>query len=268
MLCRVGSKRRFAKLLDFIAPSHTLYVEPFTGSGAFYWYKEPVDKEVVNDLDDSVIKTFKLIKKAPSDLSKYPQNLKTTEQLKAFWSKKPTTIPQQLTRQIITHCSGWMGKTVTTVNAIQREINPFNKLKYIDEYKERMSNTTVESMDYERLIKKYDSKDTFFFLDPPYEMSDGLGYAKGSESFDFERLARVLHSIKGKWLMTINDSPRIRGLFKDFHIAGITIRGHKANRHVTNKSGKKIGSEDRPELLVSNYALPNGWREHKGAYVL
>jgi len=265
-LCRVGSKKRFAELLNFIAPPHHTYVEPFVGSGAFYWQKEPSTKEVVNDLDKDIARTFQMIKKAPTNLSLYPQNLQTKEQLKKWFlaHQNSRSIATQLVYQIIHHCGGWMGKQVNekTGNVV-RSINPFNKLKHIAEYKARMANTTVKSEDYAKLLKTYDGKDTFIFLDPPYENSSGLGYAQGLD-FDFERLRKSLDGVKGHWLMTINDSPRIRQLFKGYTINPIIIKGHKANRVGDAPGRRHIGSTDRPELLISNYPLPRGWREHTG----
>jgi len=263
LLCRVGSKKRFAHLLSFLAPEHSTYVEPFVGSGAFYWHKDPSTKEVVNDLDKDVAKTLRLIKKAPTNLALYPQHLDTVPKLKAFLKAHmgASTVPNELTKQVIVHCNGWMGKQVSKSLNVLRDSNPFNKLKHIAEYKARMRNTTVLSEDYVKVINKYNTKDTFFFLDPPYENSGGLGYAKGSAEFDFERLADALSKIKGKWLMTINDSPFIRGLFKPYHIAGVTIRGHKGTGKVS------IGYNDRAELLVSNYPLPAGWKQQTGAHL-
>lgn len=260
-LCRVGSKKRFAKLLAHIAPPHDTYVEPFVGSGAFYWYKDPSKKEVVNDLEPDIAKTFRLIKKAPTNLSLYPQNLDNKAKLKKWFMEKHTGVANELTRLLIKHCGGWMGKPVSeNTGTIARETNPFNKLKHIADYKERMKNTTVLSEDYAKVIKKYNKADTFFFLDPPYENSEGFGYAEEA-SFDFEKLKQTLGTIKGHWLMTINDSPNIRALFKGYHIYPVLIIGHKRKYD----SGKAhIGSKDRAELLISNYKLPIDWKKHSG----
>lgn len=266
-LCRVGSKKRFTELLSFIAPKHTLYVEPFVGSGSFYWQKEPAEKEVINDLDSDIAATFRLIKHADTDLSKYPQNLESNASLTKWFKahKNSTKDTDKLVFQLIYHCGGWMGKQVNTnTGNVQRSFNPFNKLKHIAEYKERMKNTKVVSEDYAQVIRDNNTKGAFFFLDPPYEDSQGFGYAKGSAAFDFERLRKALDTIKGHWLMTINDSPYIRSVFKGYTINGIIIKGHKANRAGEAPGRRHIGSEDRPELLISNYALPAGWREHTG----
>ena len=110
-----------------------------------------------------------------------------------------------------------------------------------------MIKTATPDMDG-KIIKKYDDAHTFFFLDPPYENTDkDFQYAE-DVGFDFERLADELRGIKGKFLMTINDSPTIRRLFKDFTSqawgvpTGWGTKGNKGRKHVI-----------RRELLISNY---------------
>jgi DNA adenine methylase len=83
---------------------------------------------------------------------------------------------------------------------------------------------------------------SFTFLDPPYE---GIGsdlYWKGEP--DFKGLADVLREQPGNWLMTINDGPTIRELFKGRHIEPLRLR----------YSG--FGNRHGEELIISNYAAP------------
>jgi hypothetical protein len=128
------------------------------------------------------------------------------------------------------------------------------KFENIAEYKDRLKGVTILNESYEKVFRKYDSNETFFFLDPPYEMSKGLDYAKGSESFDFEALERACSRLKGKFLITINDSPYIRDLFSDSYIYPYVVEGHHSKE-------SSIGAKDRPELLISNYNLPTGWKK-------
>jgi DNA adenine methylase len=76
----------------------------------------------------------------------------------------------------------------------------------------------LNNKDYGEVIHQYNNTDTFFFLDPPYEnKSTDFGYAEDTD-FDFERFATLLRLIKGNYLMTINESPNIRHLFKGVNI--------------------------------------------------
>ncbi len=82
-----------------------------------------------------------------------------------------------------------------------------------------------------------------FYLDPPYHGSEGY-YGKDMFSReDFTRLARALKSLKGNFLLSINDCPEIRSTFKGFRFEEVettyTVRGQ----------GSATAAK---ELLVSN----------------
>ena len=257
-LCRVGTKQRFAELLDHILPEHKTYVEPFAGSAAIFFYKKPAPREVLNDLDPTVTQTYKLIQQV-SPATQFP-DLDSEAKVKAFWHKTPVSKEDKLVWNIVRACGGWMGKPAVPGpnKSLLRFSNPYNKLKHIKDYKARLSGVHITNEDYSKVIAENDSASTVFFMDPPYEMSDGLGYAKGSDTFDFERFANTVRKIKGKWLITINDSPYIRGLFKGFKITPVLILGHHQKRRNTKMTGavNSIGSKDRPELLISNFVIP------------
>jgi DNA adenine methylase len=103
-----------------------------------------------------------------------------------------------------------------------------------------MSNTKILNQSYEKLFK-YDSPETFFYLDPPYESSEGL---YKDPIIDYEEMRNFLDKIKGKFLLSINDSPYIRKVFKGYKIKGFTLKG------VGNKG---VGENPRKELFIRNY---------------
>jgi DNA adenine methylase len=54
---------------------------------------------------------------------------------------------------------------------------------------------------------------------------------------------KLLKSLKGKFLLTINDSPTIRAFFKGFKMKPVTVKA----------KGIGIGHKDRKELFITNY---------------
>lgn len=83
---------------------------------------------------------------------------------------------------------------------------------------ERLASVTIERMDFEKFITRYDTKDTLFYLDPPY-WGNETDY--GKDIFcraDFERLRDCLTGIKGRFILSLNDTPQVQELFKDFSI--------------------------------------------------
>ncbi|PKN78583.1 MAG: N-6 DNA methylase, partial [Candidatus Cloacimonetes bacterium HGW-Cloacimonetes-1] len=60
---------------------------------------------------------------------------------------------------------------------------------------------------------------TFFYLDPPYFTKEHLYDREDAEAFTkHEEMAQLLKTIKGKFLLSYNDDPYIRQLYKGFTI--------------------------------------------------
>ena len=216
-----------------------------------FWAKEPSPKEVINDLDELLIQDYRNLVSAPDDPSRFPL-LSTERSQNAFLTHTPKTKSAQVVEALLRRCNGF-GGTYLETNKVFKTTTHERKFEHIGEYKDRLKGVTILNESYDKVFKKYDAADTFFFLDPPYEMSKGLDYASGSESFDFEAFEKACSRLRGKFLITINDSPRIRSIFKDFHIYPYVVQGHHSKE-------SSIGAKDRPELLISNYVLPTGWK--------
>jgi DNA adenine methylase len=100
-------------------------------------------------------------------------------------------------------------------------------------------------MHYQRLIERFDRPETFFYIDPPYygnedDYGEGI-FGRG----DFVRLRDVLAGIQGKFIMSINDVPEIRGLFEGCSIEEVMTNYKMPGAH----KQKRV-----TELLIRNYA--------------
>ena len=250
IFCRIGSKYLLRNKIIRLIPPHKKYVEPFAGSSAIFFAKPKAEKNVLNDLDPITIRGLNLLRNAPTDLTKYP-DAKTIPEHKALFNRKVTTVGDRIGKQIVHTCSGFSGNPVLLEKHIYRSPSIQTKVRHIGEFKEKLKGVSITSKDYAKVISANDGPDTFFFLDPPYEKTDKrFGYAE-STGFDFERLAKVLGTIKGDFLMTINDSPRIRDLFKAFY-----QRPFIADTNMRTSPGASTKKYERKELYISNYKLP------------
>jgi DNA adenine methylase len=81
-------------------------------------------------------------------------------------------------------------------------------IKRIEKFAPRLAKVKVYGGDYEKVVRKYDSKDTVFFLDPPYH---GYNVDVGETDFDEERFFKLLQALKGRFLITYG----IRGKFPE-----------------------------------------------------
>jgi DNA adenine methylase len=240
------------RIIPFIPP-HKRYVELFAGSGAIFFNKDKAEENILNDLDKTTYNNFRLIKSAPTDMSSYSNiDISTVDKVKQFYTKHinaKNTTPVQLILNKVISSTGFSGKPVPNVNGIYKTFEIKRSVDRLPEYKEKLKGAKILNQDYAKVVDKYDSKDTFFFIDPPYENTDkSFKYAE-DEDFDFQRLERTLRSIKGMFFMTINDSKRIRDLFKGFYIKPVNVYAAWGNN-----TESKIGKV-RKELFITNYKI-------------
>ena len=58
-----AGKKRLAKRLVALLPPHKTFVEPFAGSAAVLFAKDPVETEALNDADAEIAQAFRTIKR-------------------------------------------------------------------------------------------------------------------------------------------------------------------------------------------------------------
>ena len=246
--CRQGNKYPMREEIIRLIPPHKRYVEPFLGSGAIFYNKPPLlsQENVLNDLDKHTYDQHNLIVRAPSDKEQYPESMKTIDEVKKFYKKTPKTLADKLIHEKIEACNGFSGSPVRVSYGIYRKADPTKILKNLEFYKSRLNdNTKLLNQDYATVVKTYDSPTTFFFFDPPYERTRSIyGYGE-HKTFDYSKLLEVLRGIKGKFLMTINDSSNMRNMFKEFNIQHTKVYARWSRK--TKKADK------RKELLITNY---------------
>jgi len=89
---------------------------------------------------------------------------------------------------------------------------------------ERLQNVVIENRSYDYIMNRLDSPDTLFYLDPPYWDCENV-YGKGIWcKDDFYTLKDKLDKIKGKFILSLNDVPEVRELFKEYQMTYRKIR--------------------------------------------
>lgn len=118
----------------------------------------------------------------------------------------------------------------------------------LDDLHSRLAGVTIECLPYGDFIRRYDRPETLFYLDPPYWNCENY-YGKGLFTRDdFRQLAALLKTLKGWFILSLNDTPEVRKLFSAFTIETIETR-YSCGIDAREKVG---------ELLISNYAGTNG----------
>ena len=88
-----------------------------------------------------------------------------------------------------------------------------NKLQNVELQKKLSKITSFETLDFEEIILKYDSPDTFIYLDPPYFSLDDIGNDTGKraswygtkDEFGQEqhiKLLNLLKTLKSRWALS------------------------------------------------------------------
>lgn len=102
---------------------------------------------------------------------------------------------------------------------------------------------TIECLGYGEFIERYDRPHTLFYLDPPYW---GCENDYGKNLFardDFQKLAAQLAGIKGKFILSLNDTPGVREVFADFQIEAVKTK------YTIARDG---GAQEALEVLIHN----------------
>jgi DNA adenine methylase len=243
-----AGKKRLSKRLAAMLPAHKTYVEPFAGSAAVLFAKEPVAVEAINDADLEIVRAYKTIKRLGSkDLSKLRARKWTGDEAtyKQLVASSPTEDVAWLHKFLYTtHFSyGKMrGKSFSpSVQGVEART-----VDRIEQFAPRLKNVQVFGGDYRKVVSKFDSKDSAFFLDPPYV---GYDVHVGEGKFDERSFFDVLKSLKGKFLITYG----IRGeLPKLLAKSDFLVKRIRTPRTIASMRGVG-GPKMLTQLLVTNY---------------
>lgn len=246
-ICRVGGKSKLRKTIIEMIPNHTCYVELFFGAGWVYFGKEPSKVEVVNDIDRELVNLFKMIKYHAPEVERLLEyefsGRDIFEEYKDYSIEYLTEINRAIRfLYLITQSFAGKGETYGYGTTTKPKQQIFYK-DALNQLRDRLKNTYVENLSFEKIIDKYDREHSFFFCDPPYIETCGYGNKFGEE--EHLLLCNKLKSIKGKFLLTINEHPLARELYKEFNIKEVDVN------YSISKEKKARGKYK--ELIITNY---------------
>ncbi len=242
IITRLGSKSSMLNDILPMIPDHKTYVEPFFGGGAVFFAKQPALVNIINDIDSDIISFYNHVKNDDSEkiIDGFPKGNFDLQVYKDF-VKQDYSDERYVASFLIKTTYSYMGLGFGELYDKHRPIQAKNKLNRIGETKALLKDTIIHNETYEDIIDKYDDTDTFFFLDPPYEVISRKKCYTHNE-IDLNNLCSRLKMIKGKFILTINNSDTTREIFKSFNLREISI-----------KSGVKFSKKNREELIITNF---------------
>jgi DNA adenine methylase len=89
---------------------------------------------------------------------------------------------------------------------------------------ERLAGVVIENLTWRTFIDRYDQPGTLFYLDPLYWCSEDV-YGQAMFGRDhFEEMADRLASLRGRFILSINDVPGTRALFARYTMLPVDLK--------------------------------------------
>lgn len=241
-----GGKKFLARIIAAFIPEHKIYIESFIGGGAVLFVKEPSEREIINDLDHEIAFAYRFIKKISGEQFK-ALNEKNWKISKVKFDRlkkiKPSNDVERFYRFIYL-TMGSYGYLREDFRGAEREIKICDRLERL---KDRLSNVDILNKNYEEL-RDFDSPGSFYYLDPPYPKDTGEGTRISQlGEINMDRLYKFCRELRGKFILSLNDSIKNRRLFEKFEIKKVRT----SHQLVEGGPFKHV----RTELLISNFPL-------------
>ncbi|WP_336981566.1 DNA adenine methylase [Altererythrobacter fulvus] len=248
----LGGKRNLAKRLvaRINAVPHDTYAEAFVGMGGVFLRRDRRPKcEVINDASQDVANLFRVLEHhyvAFTDMIRFQISSRANFERLSKQDPETLTDMRRAARFLYLQRLAFGGKIGRNQSFGVAPGRPgsfdISKLTpMLQELGERMAGVTIECLDWQAFVRRWDRPNTLFFLDPPYfgfENKYGAGLFDRSQ---FEVMAQILAGIRGRFILSLNDHPEIRRIFAAFDLEEVGT---------TYTTGPK--AKAARELIISN----------------
>lgn len=245
----IGGKRRLAKTILPMFPPHTCYVEPFAGGAALFFLKPISDVEVLNDCNNDLITLYRVLQHHLEEFVRQFRWSLVSRQIYQWLKITPSETLTDIQRaarfyylQKMAFGGKVKGQTFGTATTDPPRLNLLRIEEDLSQAHLRLSRCYIEHLDWAACINKYDRPATFFYLDPPYWQTEGYGVPFGMDQY--EAMAQMLRSIKGKAILSLNDHPDMRKVFKGLAMETTSIK------YTVGGNGR---GQNRQELIIKNW---------------
>jgi DNA adenine methylase len=222
-----GGKYYQAAKIVALFPPHQCYVEAFGGAAHVLFKKSPSLIEVYNDINSNLVRFFSVLRdkdKAEELIRRLQLTPYSREEFKFCRDNQIADEIEAVRRWYVCLCQSfscneysWSHSRTISCRGMSQAVSSWlsKVVERLPAAVERLRRVQIEQMDFRKLIHKYDSSATLFYLDPPYihetrTMSFKYKYEMNSQ--DHEDLVRLLQCIKGKAVLSGYDNEMYRRL--------------------------------------------------------
>jgi DNA adenine methylase len=178
--------------------------------------------EVYNDLNADVVNAFRQAKHHGEELLKeLSYFVNSRREMKRLIEAPPLTEIQKAAAFLHTRMISFGGDGGSFGVVKKSGGGAASSLDHLKEkvkaFADRFDKVAVENLEWQRCLALYDGPRTCFFVDPPYIGGKQKAY-KSWTMLEFTELETTLSNLKGRWILTCNDAPELRKLFKGYRI--------------------------------------------------
>ena len=245
----VGGKRRLAKVILPMFPEHQCYVEPFAGGAALFFAKPPSETEVLNDINSELVNLYRVVKHHLEEFCRQFKWALVSREIFKWLQDTPLEALTDIQRaarfyylQKLAFGAKISSQTFGTATSSKPRLNLLRLEEDLSDAHLRLCRVFIEHVSWQECIRRYDRPHTLFYLDPPYWGTEGYGVDFGFDQYVL--MAELASSIKGRMIISVNDTPEMRQVFSVLNIDSVDIK---------YTVGGAVKSKQARELIIRNW---------------
>ena len=265
-----GGKSRACQKMDVYFPDlreYKEYHEPFLGGGsvAIHVTKKYPHLDIwVNDLYEPLYNFWRVLQDSGAELAEQIGELKSQHpepgSAKDLFLKSKETVndynesdtSRAVAFYIVNKCS-FSGLTESSSFSKQASVSNFSVrgIEKLPGYSQLIKDWKITNLSYEQLLT--DNKESFTYLDPPYDIRDNLYGRKGSmhNGFNHDDFAADCDRFIGPQLISYNSSQLVKERFQGWEVGEFDLT------YTMRSVGEYMREQkERKELLLFNYDKP------------
>lgn len=254
-----GGKSKMTKILDNFLPKEVdKYLETFVGGGSVLLYIiQKYNPQVIyaNDIDENLINYYNNVKNNPQSVINECLEIKNKYNKDSFTDEFYKLNREKASHFFISNKTSFSGLNKNySSQAYDRNfsIRCINKIKDISTILKTTNFLNTDFINLNNFIE--DISGYFIYLDPPYfgNKDKGLYGKDGKLHKNFNHLELFewvkKYSLNNKIMISYDDSPYIRELYKDFNIYSFDFVYSMTN------TGGNLCKEGK-EIVITNYKI-------------
>lgn len=262
-----GKSRHLTRILPYVPTGPgSGFVEAFAGGCAVLLAKQKSTLEVVNDINGDLVNLYRVVANHPEELARVVSTFPPASRDQIAESKQVLARPAGTTdilraaHFLHLNKTSFAGSGTSLAVAVAPDSKAFMGTEAlvarIRAFHARFDSVVIECQSYEKILATYDHPRNFLFLDPPYGGKAINNYSAWGEKELTDFRDRVVR-LRGKWIVTLDDSALNRSLWK----------GHDIDFHMTRSgAGNQRSSPSRK--FGEMFIYSPGLRSHAANHAL